>query len=568
MTSLNKESSPTETDITKAKSEEENFAQLLEDSLRSQPIVEEGQVVTGHILSVHGDEVTIDIGLKGEATVSINEFSGATAPVSGTDIDVLIRHIGGQKGLEISVREALQRKLWDKLEASVKDESTIQGNIEAEIKGGYRVNLGGLSAFMPKSEADTDMHVNAAQFIGTSCVFSVLNLSRRPENIVVSRKKPMMVEQAVVRQSFFEKVQIGDQLSGHVKRLVDFGAFVDVGGIDALLHVSDISWRHINHPQEMLTVGQNITAEVIKADAASGKISISMRTLQADPWLNVAEKYQPSMRLTGTVRRLLDFGVMVELESGVEGMIHRSEMSWLRKDIQPSSVVTLGDVVDVAVLSVDSAKRRIALSLKEVMENPWQSWLSQHPVGEKVSGLVRNITSFGLFIELSDGLDGLIHLSNFSWEKQGSDVIGEYSAGQEVEAVVLGVDIDRQRISLGIKQLSEDPLDLFLEHSGRSATVEGEVLEIQQFIALVRLTKGVDAVLPLREVPRDQSLNVGDMIEAKVIETDKRRRKVVLSVRQLLQDEERDAIRTYAQNIEADQQPSALALELQRKFLK
>ncbi|MDQ6961900.1 MAG: 30S ribosomal protein S1 [Mariprofundaceae bacterium] len=567
MTSLDKDISKIESE-TKLAKEEENFAQLLEDSLRSQPIVEEGHIVKGYVLSVQDEEVTIDVGLKGEGIVSISEFAGVPVPESGTEVDVLIRNVGGKKGLDISVREAIQRQVWDTLEVAEKDGSIITGTIEAEVKGGYRVNLGALSAFMPKSETDTDMHANLNQLLGSACEVIILSLSRRPENIVVSRKKPMAAQQELIRKAFFEKVQVGDQINGEVKRLVDFGAFVDIGGVDALLHVSDISWRHINHPQEMLSVGQAVVAEIIKADAETGKISISMRTLQVDPWANVAEKYQQDMRLTGTVRRLLDFGVMVELEPGVEGMIHRSEMSWLRKDIQPASVVTQGDVVDVAVMSVDSAKRRIALSLKEVMENPWQAWLTKNPVGTKVEGVVRNITTFGLFVELDEGLDGLVHLSNFSWEKQGSEVIGEYSSGQEVEAVVLGVDIDRQRISLGFKQTTADPLDVFLEHSGKSATVEGEIFEVQQFVALVHVTQGVDAVLPMREVPRDQTLSVGEKIEAKVIDTDKRRRKIVLSIRQLLKDEERDALRSYSQNIESDPQPSALALELQRKFLK
>ena len=293
-----------------------------------------------------------------------------------------------------------------------------------------------------------------------------------------------------------------------------------------------------------------------------------MRTLQADPWQDVSKKYEPGMRLTGTVRRLLEYGAMVELEPGIEGMIHRSEMSWTRKDVKPSSVLAEGDVVDVAVLGVDSEKRRIALSLKEVMENPWLAWLSEHPVGSKFKGPVKSKTDFGLFVGLDAGLDGLVHIGALSWDHPGEDVIGEYKKGQEVECIVLGVDVERQRISLGIKQLAEDPLSVFLSGTGRGTKVSGEVVEVKQSAIIVSLGEGVQAVLPMREVPRDGvDPKVGDKVEAKVIEVDKRRRKVVLSMQQLQRDEERDAMRSYKKETASQSAPSALALELQRMLL-
>jgi len=549
--------------------EEENFKKLLEASLREQPALRRGQLVKGTVISVADDSVTVDIGAKAEGSLPVSEFAamGMDVPTVGDEVEVLVKSFG-EGDSSISALAAHRQRLWAGIEQALQDGTPVSATIDAEVKGGYRVDLGGLSAFMPKSEADISPHTAATTLIGERCTVAVLKAERKPENIVVSRKQPLAREADERRQAFFAKASVGDRVSGEVKRLADFGAFVDIGGVDALLHVSDIAWRRLSHPQEMLSVGQQVTAEIIKLDAEAGKVSISMRTLQADPWQGVSEKYEQGMRLTGTVRRLLDFGAMVELEPGVEGMIHRSEMSWMRKDVNPASVLAVGDVVDVAVLSVDADKRRIALSLKEVMENPWQAWLSEHPVGSRVKGRVRNKTDFGMFIGLDEGLDGLVHVGELSWDRPGEEVLAEYEKGQEVECVVRGVDVDRQRISLSIRRLAEDPLSLFLDGAGRGMKVSGEVVEVKPSSLIVTLAEGVQAVLPMREVPREESTpKAGDKIEAKVIKVDKRRRRVVLSVRQLQRDEERDAIRHYRQDLATQDTPSALALELQRTLL-
>jgi small subunit ribosomal protein S1 len=397
---------------------------------------------------------------------------------------------------------------------------------------------------------------------------AVLTATREPENIVVSRKQPLARELEEKRRAFFESAHVGDRVGGVVRRLADFGAFVDVGGVDALLHVSDISWRRLKHPSEALQVGQRITAEIIKLDAEAGKVSLSMRALQEDPWAKVAEKYQAGMRVTGTVRKLLDYGAMVELEPGVEGMIHRSEMSWTRQDVKPESVLAEGDVVDVEVLGVDAGKRRIALSLKNVMENPWQAWMAEHPTGSRACGKVRTITEFGLFVRLNEELDGLVHIGNLSWHEPGSDAIKRFAKGDEVECVVLGVDVDRGRISLGVKQLDDDPFEVFLTNASRGSRVRGKVLEAASGGYVVELAPGVEGWLPARELPKDSpELEVGAEVEAKVIELDRKRRRVRLSVRQMLRDEEREAIRNYAESVSRKDEPSALALELQRKLL-
>ncbi len=549
--------------------EEENFKQMLEASLREQPVLSRGQVVKGMVVSVGGDAVTIDVGAKAEGSINISEFEtmGVDVPKSGDEIDVLVQSLGGG-GLKVSALAAHRHTLWAGIEQALQENATIPANVVAEVKGGYRVDLGGLTAFMPKSEADISPRTSAETLLGQRCDVAILKLERKPENIVVSRKQPMAQESQEKRQAFFEKASVGDKVSGEVKRLADFGAFVDVGGVDALLHVSDIAWRRLTHPQEMLAVGQEVTAEITKLDAETGKVALSMRALQPDPWQDVSEKYEPGMRLTGTVRRLLDYGAMVELEPGIEGMIHRSELSWTRKDAKPSSVLAEADVVDVAVLGVDPKKRRIALSLKEVMENPWHAWLSAHPVGSRVKGPIKSKTDFGLFVGLDADLDGLVHIGALSWEQKGEEVLGEYKKGQEVECVVLGVEAERQRISLGIKQLAENPFSVFLAGARRGTKVSGEVVEVKQSAVIVSLGEKVQAVLPRREMPRDEpEPKVGDKIEAKVIEVDKRRRKVVLSTQQLHRDEEREAMRSYKKETASQSTPSALALELQRMLL-
>ncbi|MFQ5519566.1 MAG: 30S ribosomal protein S1, partial [Mariprofundus sp.] len=550
--------------------EEESFKQMFEASLKEQPVVKRGEMIRGMVVSVNADAVTIDVGAKAEGTIPIAEFTqaGIDLPTVGVEIDAMVQSVGGSAGVRLSVLEAKQREAWAAVAAAVESGEAIDAVVNAEIKGGYRVNLSGLNAFMPRSEADTDMHVSAAELVGKPCKVAVLEARRKPENIVVSRKKPMSAERDAQRAKFFEGKAVGDKLSGEVKRMADFGAFVDLGGVDALLHVSDISWRRIKHPSEMLSAGQNVTVEVVKLNAETGKVSVSMKALQSDPWGNVAVNYESGMRLTGTVRRLLDFGAVVEIEPGVEGMIHRSELSWIKRDVQPASVLSEGDVVDVAVLEVDADARRIRLSLKAVSENPWQGWLADHPIGTHVTGKIKNVTDFGFFMSVSEGMDGLVHMENLSWEQKGSELLADYKKGQEIEAVVLGVDVEKQRIALGIKQLSGDPFELFLSGVKRGDSVNGKVAELNQGGAIIELAEGVQAFMARREVPRDHAeLKVGDDVEAKIIEVNRKRRQVNLSISQQLRDEERDAVRNYSQKSAENATPSALALELQRKLL-
>jgi len=551
-------------------SEEESFKAMFEASLKEQPVVRRGELIRGMIVSCNNDTVTIDVGAKGEGVIPASEFveAGLPAPKVGDEVDAMVQSVGGSAGVTLSVLAARQREAWALVQAAVESDSTIEALVVSEVKGGFRVSLAGLSAFMPRSEADTDPRIAADQLVGQTCQVAILEAQRKPENIVVSRRKPLSVEADARRAVFLEKASVGDKISGKVKRMTDFGAFIDIGGVDALLHVSDISWRRLNQPSEMLHVGQTVAVEITKLNAETGKVSVSMKTLQADPWEKVASTYEPGMRLTGTVRRLLDFGAVIELEPGVEAMIHRSELSWTKNDVKPAQVLSEGDVVDVAVLEVDADARRIRLSLKSVTENPWQTWLSDHPVGSKVTGKIKNITEFGFFVPVAEGLDGLVHLENMSWEKNGAEALKDFSKGQSVEAVVIGVDVDKQRIALGIKQLLEDPFEVFLAGVKKGQGVNGTIVEVKPAGAVVELADGVQAFLPMREVPREHDeLKAGNKVEAKITEVNRKRRQVELSIRQHLRDEERDAMRTYAKQTTKDEAPSALALELQRKWL-
>jgi len=550
--------------------EEESFKKLFEASLKEAPALKRGENVKGVVVSVDSDVVTLDVGAKNEGTINVSEFNaiGRALPAVGDEIDVMVVSGGGRGGIQLSVLEGRRQELWENVDKALAAGDTIEATILKEVKGGFRVDLGGLSAFMPRSESDLDARIAADQLIGQTCQVAIIEASHKPENIVVSRKQPMAKVAEEERAVFFNKNAVGSKVSGTVKRLTDFGAFVDLGGVDALLHVSDMAWRRIDHPGEMLSIGQKVSAEIIKMNPETGKVSISMKALQQDPWTSVASTYEEGMRLTGTVRKLLDFGAVVEIEPGIEGMIHRSELSWTRKDVKPTEVLSEGDVVDVAVLSVEPEDRRIRLSLKEVSENPWQAWLVDHPVGSKIMGKIKNITDFGFFVSLTKELDGLVHVGNLSWEQDGAEAIGEYKKSQEVEAVVLGVDVERQRISLGIKQLSSDPFEVFISGVNKGGVVKGTVVEVNAGAAMVELTDGVQARLALREVPRErEALKVGDEIEAKVIDVNRKRRQVELSIRQLLRDEEREAVRSYTQDVKNDDTPSALALELQRKLL-
>jgi len=548
--------------------DEESFAALFEASLVEQPKLSRGTYVTGVVVAIDNEVVTVDLQGNSEGVIKLEEFTaiGAAVPALGDEISALMTG-KGRLGVELSVLQGKRREIIEKALAAKEADETISGTVSKEVKGGFRVDLGGFEAFLPRSEADTGF-VKTGDLVNHTFDFAIIEVQQRPENIVVSRKKLLAVKEAGLRVEFFEKNELGSKVEGRVKRLTNFGAFVDLGGIDALLHVSDIAWKHIDNPAELLSVDQVVTAEIIKLDAESGKISISMKNLIDDPWGKVSDIYEPGMQVTGTVRKLIKVGAIVELEPGVDGLIHRSEMSWTRKDIEPAKVLSEGDVVDVAVLDFDAETRRLRLSLKAVRENPWQAWMADHPAGSKVTGKIKNISDFGFFVGLTDELDGLVHIGNLSWDVKGDEAIQAYQKGQDVECAVIGVDVERERIALGVKQLTANPFETFVQGSKRGTAVNGKVIEVLPNAYLVEVADGIVARLAQREVPREHgALAVGAEVEAKVTNIDRRRERVELSISQFLRDEERDSIRDYASQNKAEEAPSALALELQKKFL-
>ncbi len=555
---------------TQTPSDENAFQKLFEASLAELPEVRRGERVKGVVVSVDDQAVVVDVGAKAEGSIPRQEFerAGLAVPSVGEEVEAMVMSTGGPSGVSLSVLAARRQDAWRCIEQAMENDGCVEATVLSEVKGGYRVAIQGLEAFMPRSESDPNPRLPASELIGRSCKVVILEARRKPENIVVSRRRPLEKEHAAKRERFFATAKVGDRVNGVVRRMTDFGAFIDLGGVDALLHVSDIAWQRLERPSDILHIGQEISVEITKIDPEAGKVSVSMKALQEDPWSRVGERYEPGMRLTGTVRRLLDFGAVVELEPGVEGLIHRSELSWVRKDVAPTQVLSEGDVVDVAVLDVVPEERKIRLSLKAVTENPWQAWLAEHPVGSRVRGRIKNKTDFGFFVSVSDELDGLVHMENLSWDEEPAEALAAYSKGQEVECVVLGVDVERQRISLGIKQLSEDPFEVFLAGVQRGSAVTGKVIEIRKNgNAIIELAKGVRAHLARREIPRDRELSEGDEIQAKITEINRSRRQVELSIRQYERDEERDAVRNYTRQVEAAAGPSALALELQRKLL-
>ncbi|MDX8394737.1 MAG: 30S ribosomal protein S1 [Mariprofundales bacterium] len=559
---------------TEAKEEENmSFADMLDASLGQQNNLRRGELVTGVVAAIDTDLVFVDIGAKGEGTVPFEEFARlvqSDLPKVGDEIEVLVKDISDRNGVQISILDALRYRGWKKIEEANANGENLRALIEAEKKGGYRVNCGGVQGFMPYSESALNpRQVKSSTLLGNEFDVAIIEISRRPENLVVSRRKILQAERELKRKAFFDNVAIGSKVTGTVRRLTDFGAFIDLGVVDALLHVSDITWRRLKHPSEVLQSGQEIEAEITKLDAENGKISVSLRALLTDPWTTVIQKYNAGDRVKGTVRRLEDFGAMIELEDGVEGMAHRSELSWMKADVPPTQVLAENDQVEVAIISVDAARRRIALSLKQVLDNPWESFLKSHPPGTHISGRVRAITDFGMFVSATKELDGLVHASNLSWTKRSEEALKAYKKGQEVECVVLGVDTERQRVSFGIKQLEDDPFTVFVSGASKGGAVNGTVIETQKAGYVIKVAEGVLAFLPQRQLARDQeALHPDDKIEAKVIEMDKKRRRIVLSVRQWQNDEQRATINKYKNEQSNDHAPSALALELQRKVLK
>ncbi|MFT8210256.1 MAG: 30S ribosomal protein S1 [Symbiopectobacterium sp.] len=518
----------------------ESFAQLFEESLKEIE-TRPGSIVRGVVVAIDKDVVLVDAGLKSESAIPVEQFKNAQGELEiqvGDEIDVALDAVEDGFGETLLSREKAKRhEAWLMLEKAYEEAATVTGVINGKVKGGFTVELNGIRAFLPGSLVDVRPVRDTLHLEGKELEFKVIKLDQKRNNVVVSRRAVIESENSAERDQLLENLQEGMEVKGIVKNLTDYGAFVDLGGVDGLLHITDMAWKRVKHPSEIVNVGDEITVKVLKFDRERTRVSLGLKQLGEDPWVAIAKRYPENTRLTGRVTNLTDYGCFVEIEEGVEGLVHVSEMDWTNKNIHPSKVVNVGDVVEVMVLDIDEERRRISLGLKQCKSNPWQQFAETHNKGERVEGKIKSITDFGIFIGLDGGIDGLVHLSDISWNVAGEEAVREYKKGDEIAAVVLQVDAERERISLGVKQLAEDPFNNYLSLKKKGAIVTGKVTAVDAKGATVELADGVEGYLRASEASRDRVedatlvLNVGDEVEAKYTGVDRKNRVVSLSVR-------------------------------------
>jgi small subunit ribosomal protein S1 len=532
---------------------DDDFRKLFEESLRA---VKPGEVVRGRVVLVTRDQVTVDIGYKSEGQIPIEEFSARSGPVSvkeGDEIDVYFDADEGEGGgIVLSRAKAEQAKVWRDIEDAFSQDGVIEGIIVGKVKGGLKVDVG-VPAFLPGSHADIRPTRNLDRYISQRSHFAVLKFNRARGNVVVSRRAVMERERAQLKEETLKVLEEGVILEGIVKNITDYGAFVDLGGIDGLLHVTDMSWGRVNRPADIIAVGDRLKVVVLKYDAERGRVSLGMKQIMPDPWSSVAERHPVGARIRGKVVSLADYGAFIELEPGIEGLVHVSEMSWTKRIAHPSKVVNVGDEVDVIVLDVDTANRRISLGLKQAEPNPWEMVRVNHPIGSRISGAVKNVTDFGVFVGVEEGIDGLVHISDFHWTKKVRHPSEMFKKGDEVEAVVLGIDVENERISLGIKQLTEDPWLNMGDRYPVGCRVKGKITSVADFGVFVEIEEGVEGLIHVSQLSTERidkpqaMFENGQEIEAEVTSVDTRDRKIALSVKALRRSEEREEIETYLQ---------------------
>ena len=532
----------------------DDFAAMLEESFSADSPLE-GTVVRGRVTAVENDLAIVDVGLKTEGRVPLREFSMPGQPNAisvGDEVEVFLDRIENAMGEAVLSRDKARREeSWITLEKNFEADERVEGVIFGRVKGGFTVDLNGATAFLPGSQVDIRPVRDITPLMNTPQPFQILKMDRRRGNIVVSRRAIMEETRAEARNEIVQNLMEGQQVEGVVKNITDYGAFVDLGGVDGLLHVTDIAWRRVNHPSEVLTVGETVRVQVVKINAETQRISLGMKQLESDPWDEVVTRFAINTRVTGRVTNITDYGAFVELENGIEGLVHVSEMSWVKKNVHPGKIVSTSQEVEVMVLEVDAEKRRISLGLKQCMENPWEDFSGKFPIGTKVSGEVKNITEFGLFIGLDDEIDGMVHISDLDWNASGDEALAKYAKGETVEAVVLDVDQEKERVSLGIKQLDGDPFES-LGSLRRGDTVTCEVTAITDGGLEVSVGESdVAAFIRRSDLSRDREdqrperFHVGDKLDAMVTNLDKRDRRVGLSIKALEIAEEKEAVAQY-----------------------
>lgn len=528
----------------------ENFADLLNEQFGDNGIL--GTVVKGTIIKVSPDFVTVDVGLKSEGNIPLREFGTNPELKAGDVVEVLVDRYEDRNGNIVLSREKARREeVWADLEKSMNAGERVNGVIFGRVKGGFTVDLNGAIAFLPGSQIDIRPIRDITPLMGISQPFQILKMDKVRGNIVVSRRVVLEETRAEARAELIDGIKEGAILDGVVKNITDYGAFIDLGGVDGLLHVTDISWKRINHPAEVLTVGQNVKVQVIRFNEDNQRISLGMKQLENDPWQAVADKYKVGEVYTGKVTNITDYGAFVELEDGIEGLVHVSEMSWTRKNVHPGKIVSTSEEVQVKILEVDPEKRRISLGIKQCMANPWAAYIEEHPVGSVITGKIKNITEFGLFVGLTDEIDGMIHLSDISWDKSGEEAVKDYSKGQEIEAKIIDVDVEKERISLGIKQLSEDTVSEALSGLKKGDVVKAVVKATEDKGIIVEVN-GLSTLIKKADLSKDKAgqnpdnFKEGDEVEAKVTSLDKKNGKFGLSIKALEVEEEKKVLEEYS----------------------
>ncbi len=529
----------------------ESFAALFEESELNLN-VEKGAVIQGVVVNIDSDWVTVDTGLKSEGIVDRAEFLNEQRELEvqvGDTVDVVVEALDNGMGQTVLSREKAKRaETWTKLEKIFEDGEIVTGVISGKVKGGFTVDIGPVRAFLPGSLVDTRPIRDTTHLEGKELEFKVIKLDAKRNNVVVSRRAVMEAESSADREALLAQLEEGQTVTGTIKNLTDYGAFVDLGGIDGLLHITDMAWKRIKHPSEVVEVGQEVTVKVLKFDRERNRVSLGLKQLGEDPWLAIMNRYPKGSIVKARVTNLTDYGCFAEIAEGVEGLVHVSEMDHTNKNIHPSKVVQIGDEVDVMVLEVDEERRRISLGIKQTRANPWEEFAKNHDKGEKVSGTIKSITDFGIFIGLPGGIDGLVHLSDISWNEQGEEAIRRYKKGDTVEAVILSVDAEGNRISLGIKQMNSDPFNDFLAANERGALVKGTVTAVDARGATLKLADEVEATLKASEINRDRVedatkfLEVGQEVEAKIINVDRKSRSINLSIKAKDEAEEKEAV--------------------------
>ncbi|SEP93090.1 small subunit ribosomal protein S1 [Ectothiorhodospira magna] len=548
----------------------ESFAQLLEESLSSIEM-RPGSILNGTVINITNDMVVVNAGLKSEGVIPIEQFYNEKGELEiqiGDLVEVALESPEDGFGETRMSREKAKRaKAWERLEEAMEKDETIAGMISGKVKGGFTVELGDIRAFLPGSLVDVRPVRDTAYLEGKELEFKLIKLDRRRNNVVVSRRAVVEKEYSAEREALLKNLQEGMVLNGIVKNLTDYGAFLDLGGIDGLLHITDMAWKRVKHPSEVVNIGDEIQVKVLKFDRERNRVSLGLKQLGEDPWENITRRYPVGTRLFGKITNITDYGCFVEVEDGVEGLVHVSEMDWTNKNVNPAKVVVVGEEVEVMILDIDEERRRISLGMKQCQPNPWDEFAAMHNKGEKVSGVIKSITDFGIFVGLDGGIDGLVHLSDLSWNMPGEEAVRNFRKGEEIEAVVLSVDPERERISLGLKQLDKDPFSNFVAENAKGSIVKGVVREVDAKAAVVELGDGVDGILRASELSRDRVedarsiLTVGEAVEAKFVGVDRKNRTVTLSIKAKESDEEAEVMQDYSGSSAATTSLGALLKE-------